>query len=139
MYRLPPRSTRTATLFPYTTLCRSCEGGVVKFADLVVRGAADAVALVDIERLFLGELEPVPLLCRRQLLRIEADPAPSVCEVDLATGMDLEDIVSPGLDADLLRPAPTHLEGLAGRSEEHTSELQSLMRISYAALCFEKK
>src|SRR3546814_10658895 len=28
--------------------------------------------------------------------------------------MDLEDIVSPGLDADILRPAPTHLEGLAG-------------------------
>src|SRR3546814_8729824 len=50
----------------------------------------------------------------RQLLRIEADPAPSVCEVDRATGMDLEDIVSPGLDADILRPAPTHLEGLAG-------------------------
>src|SRR3546814_11748747 len=95
MSRLPPRSTRTDTLFPYTTLFRS-------------------VALVDIERLFRGELEPVPLLCRRQLLRIEADPAPSVCEVDLATGMDLEDIVSPGLDADILRPAPTHLEGLAG-------------------------
>src|SRR3546814_7094926 len=86
MIRRPPRSTRTDTLFPYTTLCRS----------------------------FLGELEPVPLRCRRQLLRIEADPAPSVCEVDLATGMDLEDIVSPGLDADILRPAPTHLEGLAG-------------------------
>src|SRR3546814_6245414 len=101
----------------------------------------------------------------------DLDPAPSVCEVDLATGMDLEDIVSPGLDADILRPAPTHLEGLAGaigrriaqflarrihsiidcelerlaldasfgdqsglnaRSAEHTSELQSLMPLTYA-------
>src|SRR3546814_1069240 len=97
--------------------------------------------------------------------------------------MDLEDIVSPGLDADILRPAPTHLEGLAGaigrriaqflarrihsiidcelerlaldasfgdqsglnalvdslvRSEEHTSELQSLMRISYGVCCLKK-
>src|SRR3546814_1192584 len=62
------------------------EGGVVKPAALVVRGPADAVVLVDIERLFLWELEPVPSTCRRQPLRIEADPAPSVCEVDLAPG-----------------------------------------------------
>src|SRR3546814_2146709 len=44
-----------------------------------------------------------------------------------------------GDDVHRLRPAPAHVDGDAVRSEEHTSELQSLMRISYAVFCLKKK
>src|SRR3546814_10131963 len=78
MVRRPPRSTRTDTLFPYTTLFRS-------------RGQGAG-----------------------------AEPARAV-----------------GLDED--RAAARHFGHIVGRSEEHTSELQSLMRISYAVFCLKKK
>src|SRR3546814_6023348 len=101
----PPISTRTDTLFPYTTLFRSA-------AD-PRRGAVAAAA-----------------------------PADSV-------GQRLRAVAAPG--ADPRRPARRHRRlrrvahgrGLDGpfrrRSEEHTSELQSLMRISYAVFCLKKK
>src|SRR3546814_3344442 len=84
MIRRPPRSTRTDTLFPYTTLFRSRfvrhdARRPIKFAHTDHRGA--------------GEDE-------------------------------LFDRMAPGM---------------AKRSEEHTSELQSLMRISYAVFCLKKK
>src|SRR3546814_8809534 len=83
MIRRPPRSTRTDTLFPYTTLFRS---GMLRY--------------------------------RRH-----------------------------GWQRDLADPPPVWQEGSSrllsyaddGRSEEHTSELQSLMRISYAVFCLKKK
>src|SRR3546814_16585578 len=81
MIRRPPRSTRTDTLFPYTTLFRSVR---TAFARL-----------------------PWPPWQRR--------PAP-------AAGRWLGPALAPGK-----------------RSEEHTSELQSLMRISYAVFCLKKK
>src|SRR3546814_11243694 len=89
MIRRPPRSTRTDTLFPYTTLFRSAEAGpgigIGAFGDGVDEGRAAMV-----ERLPVG----------------------------IAVGP-------------LYRPFE--------RSEEHTSELQSLMRISYAVFCLKKK
>src|SRR3546814_4731690 len=90
MIRRPPRSTRTDTLFPYTTLFRS------------VRHAA-------------GD--------RRDILRAGA---PGDMRRDVG-GLQLDDGVIPG--ARIARQ----------RSEEHTSELQSLMRISYAVFCLKKK
>src|SRR3546814_7278684 len=86
MIRLPPRSTRTDTLFPYTTLFRS--------APVAGLGAC---------QLELG----------RHLLGMGLHP------VDI------------GVDA--------LGERRQDRSEEHTSELQSLMRISYAVFCLKKK
>src|SRR3546814_1462074 len=88
MRRRPPRSTRTDTLFPYTTLFRSVERGL-HFPDRLVAGRG-----VDDQ---LGQHGIVP-------------------------------------DADL---AARHAPGF--RSEEHTSELQSLMRSSYAVFCLKKK
>src|SRR3546814_19525664 len=82
MIRRPPRSTRTDTLFPYTTLCRSH-----------VEIAGDRLA-----------------------------PADAAGDEHRHLGGDL--------GQDLLREH---------RSEEHTSELQSLMRISYAVFCLKKK
>src|SRR3546814_5384221 len=85
MIRRPPRSTRTDTLFPYTTLFRSGRG------DLVAGTRRPA----GVPRPALGRL------CRLR-------------------------------GAERIRPALL-------RSEEHTSELQSLMRISYAVFCLKKK
>src|SRR3546814_11369267 len=88
MIRRPPRSTRTDTLFPYTTLFRS-----------------DNAA---------HSFQTRPHLQPRRL----AVPDPGQRRRD-----------GPAL----LRSPPAH------RSEEHTSELQSLMRISYAVFCLKKK
>src|SRR3546814_13674700 len=85
MIRRPPRSTRTDTLFPYTTLFRS-------------RRAA--------------------LRCDRAIARRTGNSAPTPCS---PTGR---------------AHAPFRA---AARSEEHTSELQSLMRISYAVFCLKQK
>src|SRR3546814_3039903 len=99
MLRRPPRSTRTDTLFPYTTLFRSVE------PRLQDDGGGD---LVDDAAAGLG---PHLLLHQRPL------------------GRDGGQALVPGLEG--------HVEDL--RSEEHPSELQSLMRISYAVFCLKKK
>src|SRR3546814_1844945 len=91
MIRRPPRSTRTDTLFPYTTLFRS-------------RGRA---------RSQNGGC-PVPLIRNR--------PHGSTSE-----------------SRPTARPSGVVRTTVAPRSEEHTSELQSLMRISYAVFCLKKK
>src|SRR3546814_5995310 len=102
MIRRPPRSTRSDTLFPYTTLFLSREP----------------------ERRHGGEPQDPP-----ELRRLQQQPAEA---------LDLE-----GVEA-LLHGAG-HEEEHAGdepvgdRSEEHTSELQSLMRISYAVFCLKKQ
>src|SRR3546814_2017671 len=94
MIRRPPRSTRTDTLFPYTTLFRS-DAYRAKFGlpfVMAVKGHSKVEILAAFER------------------RLQNDPAE-----ELATAL-----------AEI-------------RSEEHTSELQSLMRISYAVFCLKKK
>src|SRR3546814_1879446 len=85
MIRRPPRSTRTDTLFPYTTLFRSARLILTRSSDWSVVPGSDAAG------------EPRDALSARSIA------------------------------------ATTH------RSEEHTSELQSLMRISYAVFCLKKK
>src|SRR3546814_2552117 len=96
MIRRPPRSTRTDTLFPYTTLFRSakCDGGPVN-------GPEGALFAFGYGR-EIADRSPMPSL----------DEACGALEVQLGTHW---------------------------RSEEHTSELQSLMRISYAVFCLKKK
>src|SRR3546814_4988511 len=102
MIRRPPRSTRTDTLFPYTTLFRSPrrpdrrsgarpgrDGGMTIAAD-VRYGAGEVMATMK------------------------------------AIGLDVGDY-------------RLSIYSLFARSEEHTSELQSLMRISYAVFCLKKK
>src|SRR3546814_9673546 len=98
MIRRPPRSTRTDTLFPYTTLFRSIVEVPPHFVQRVDDGRLD---VGDDPRLGQSDAEPVqPLADEGQVLVLGA----------------------PGQ-----------------RSEEHTSELQSLMRISYAVFCLKKK
>src|SRR3546814_1540461 len=129
MIRRPPRSTRTDTLFPYTTLFRSryrrpCNAGGLHFACrprcLLLSGATPV--LTRIRSTLSG--------WRRQR-RLRSTPA--------AASVSLHEI-----DATIVCPSGFsvvvgHRPGLAKRSEEHTSELQSLMRISYAVFCLKKK
>src|SRR3546814_7305704 len=89
MIRRPPRSTRTDTLFPYTTLFRS---------------------------------KPDLVLIRRE---IEGRRV-------MVTG------AGGSIGSALCREILRHRPALVVRSEEHTSELQSLMRISYAVFCLKK-
>src|SRR3546814_1999268 len=99
MLRRPPRSTRTDTLFPYTTLFRS------------------PVALDILPRVGQHGFGP----CQRRLRRIVRRPHLSRVDDEHRRSR--------------LYVGPFDIE----RSEEHTSELQSLMRISYAVFCLKKK
>src|SRR3546814_1819606 len=108
MIRRPPRSTRTDTLFPYTTLFRS----------LLL---SCTVAVGGLTSLYTAGLLPLTALTL-SLVGFCTHPT-AVCAAILT---------SPGPGGDILRGVPK-------RSEEHTSELQSLMRISYAVFCLKKK
>src|SRR3546814_7933886 len=112
MIRRPPRSTRTDTRFPYTTLFRSrhrrdlagAEGGVI------IRGAP-------------------------------AQAGAQLCE-DSGFPPSREHAIEREEHACLLRSrrrSEPHHQQEDRRSEEHTSELQSLMRISYAVFCLKKQ
>src|SRR3546814_6288529 len=108
MIRRPPRSTRTDTLFPYTTLCRSrCSRRGRQGARSAARSHENA------DRAGLG------LVGRRNHGRANLDAKPQ-CRGS-----------PPQADA-RARPA-------ANRSAEHTYELKSLMRISYAVFSMKKK
>src|SRR3546814_6091300 len=98
MIRRPPRSTRTDTLFPYTTLFRSLHTAGAWCAECRSRAGGPRTSRTE-----AGTLAPA------FWAHDDGQNAPAMQFVR------------------------------AGRSEEHTSELQSLMRISYAVFCLKKK
>src|SRR3546814_2138366 len=106
MIRRPPRSTRTDTLFPYTTLFRSHRISILSlnYCHGLWVGTPAACALV----------QRTPPFATRRRAGIQEPIRPSSA------------------------PRPER-RPLPERSEEHTSELQSLMRISYAVFCLKKK
>src|SRR3546814_1321907 len=106
MVRRPPRSTRTDTLFPYTTLFRS-QSFATRRAPPPPAGAAPGTTT-----------DPCPMPDN-----IHAIPAAAAQAAPPAIAV-----------RDLVK-----VYGAGPRSEEHTSELQSLMRISYAVFCLKKK
>src|SRR3546814_3170680 len=106
MIRRPPRSTRTDTLFPYTTLFRSV------CIDAQQRERARARGRVFPAQLRVAVAAKAAWCAERELRR------------DRAVAVE-----AAAVDAHRVPP----------RSEEHTSELQSLMRISYAVFCLKKK
>src|SRR3546814_1991933 len=130
MIRRPPRSTRTDTLFPYTTLFRSAWGRRMRMA-------RNVFARLRPGRKAKGERSKSAIWYRgRQLIRtVLARRTLAVVTMPSAVGADEK-------PAGTLYKAP-HCgcceDDLAYRSEEHTSELQSLMRISYAVFCLKKK
>src|SRR3546814_14207580 len=125
MIRRPPRSTRTDTLFPYTTLFRSAYNPD-EFEEIVKGGLrASPTREVLIEQSVLGWKE-----YEMEVVRDCADNCIIVCSIENVDPMGIH----TG-DSVTVAPALT----LTDRSEEHTSELQSLMRISYAVFCLKKK
>src|SRR3546814_9780888 len=124
MIRRPPRSTRTDTLFPYTTLFRSQFGiqAVIasSFAEIFHANAMN-------NRLLLV------VLSEAQVQAIMADASQSsTAEVSI-------DIQAMTVRSHSCQAQFTLADRHKHRSEEHTSELQSLMRISYAVFCLKKK
>src|SRR3546814_7988747 len=129
MKRRPPRSTRTDTLFPYTTLFRS--DGVRE--DAAVRGDPVGIAAGGFEALDAGVDGAVAVeQVRREQLGLPALALHPDADVGGRIG------VEHALDAVFERAnvaasfADMIDRELDMRSEEHTSELKSLMRISYA-------
>src|SRR3546814_8350815 len=123
MIRRPPRSTRTDTLFPYTTLFRSA-GLKTTFLDRKVRlnVAAFGYGFQDIQ---LGSFALAGSISLRNAARAEI------------YGIDVEFEVAPTSRLRLSGSAEwlhARFTSFPGRSEEHTSELQSLMRTAYAVL-----
>src|SRR3546814_3350316 len=113
MIRRPPRSTRPDTLFPYTTLFRSPR---------IIDG--DTLETLDKKRVRLSGIDAP-----------DADGKGNVPKI--AAQLYLGELVKQngGMDC----TSDFQDEKLTIRSEEHTSELQSLMRISYAVFCLKKK
>src|SRR3546814_3455410 len=104
MIRRPPRSTRTDTLVPYTTLFRSCPS--------CARQGFDVIRTVQALEEALGHIKtPMSL----SVLGCVVNGPGEARETDIG------------------------ITGGGNRSEEHTSELQSLMRISYAVFCLKTK
>src|SRR3546814_4764441 len=99
MIRRPPRSTRTDTLFPYTTRFRSARFGE-EGVDLAMVDSTNA---------------------------------------DVAGFTAPERDIGPVIEAVMAKAPRRVVVASFSRSEEHTSELQSLMRISYAVFCLKKK
>src|SRR3546814_3117497 len=141
MIRRPPRSTRTDTLFPYTTLFRSASGWR---HPALLRGRRAAVAAAG------TDAAAQPGHPRRR------------ADVPAASALVAGRFVAGSARARLRRRARRVLQRARGhdaarqpcirpvvvavalartglRSEEHTSELQSLMRISYAVFCLKQK
>src|SRR3546814_9425290 len=122
MIRRPPRSTRAGTLFPYTTLFRSGDIGAVLRRNNVVIGRVKA------------SLSPLPPGSGSWMERLMGAPLSGGIRYNGPAGTLFS---FAGLSDQTLSGAI----GVAAdfRSEEHTSELQSLMRISYAVFCLKKK
>src|SRR3546814_7780776 len=127
MIRRPPRSTRTDTLFPYTTLFRSEGVGV----HLV---AVDDVVAVQVQvragTIFKGKRSRHPGELGMAVDRRAGDPRCGLNRRNTCPGDQLARLKAGAGDLERTeRCAPVW------RSEEHTSELQSLMRSSYAVFC----
>src|SRR3546814_1769367 len=116
MIRRPPRSTRTDPLFPYTTLFRSRHSpSSSRAATGPSRSRDRRDRHTNYPVVLARERRPVQGRCRPRLRSVRSSYLPSACN----------------------DPFSHAREG--SRSEEHTSELQSLMRISYAVFCLTKK
>src|SRR3546814_3548269 len=129
MIRLPPIATLTDTLFPYTTLFRSRVGRHV--AVIVLTGPDEAAGPFQRRRDHVVDQAMLVGQALRLELRGELLVEDLLEDVLEAAVIVFEDRVL-GRQIDRIAALEAVIERRAGRSEEHTSELQSLMRITYA-------
>src|SRR3546814_1417142 len=145
MIRRPPRSTRTDTLFPYTTLFRSEALNEVfipllrqQFPEIVdfwlpPEGCSYRIAVVSMKKAYAGHAKRVMMGVWSYLRQFMYTKWVIVVDDDI-DARDWKDVMwaistrmDPARDVTIVENTPIS-------SEEHTSELQSLMRISYAIL-----
>src|SRR3546814_7901851 len=123
MFRPPPRVTRTDTLGPYSTLFRSLHASGPHRAPSHIRTRTAAAASHHISGRVLNHAARHRHIAGSGGYRASCPPYPAYQR----------------LRPDRVGPPDTFPPMAGGRSEEHTSELQSLMRISYAVFCLKKK
>src|SRR3546814_2378381 len=138
MIRRPTRSTRTDTLFPYTTLFRSETIAFETAAAMTMRGLTSAYLMRRIWPLQSGDAillhaaaGGVGLIVSQWAKRLGLTVIGTVsteAKAEIARAHGCDHVIFYGREDVAKR-----------RSEEHTSELQSLMRISYAVFCLKKK
>src|SRR3546814_4299344 len=146
MIRRPPRSTRTDTLFPYTTLFRSPDGPLspvcspeLQKGEYPLRTPQDLQHHTLLHACWDDESDVWPTwrmwLARAGVGNVDPKEGYHFQQGDLAIQAAIR-----GKGVALANVLMVSDELQAGiRSEEHTSELQSLMRISYAVFCLKKK
>src|SRR3546814_1816337 len=115
MRRRPPRSKRTDPLSPYTTRFRSGYTDALQQSGI----AADPALIVP--------------------AHFTVESSEASVDALLARGVSFDGIIAASDLIALGAIRALHRAGIGVRSEEHTSELQSLMRISYAVFCLKKK
>src|SRR3546814_8322020 len=127
MIRRPPRSTRTDTLFPYTTLFRSAQPcssrtrtNLKRITMQLVQATRDAL---------LKPLSTVAGIVERR------NTLPILANILLRKEGKNVAFIATDLGVQITTHAEFGIGDDTERSEEHTSELQSLMRISYAVFC----
>src|SRR3546814_7735148 len=128
MIRRPPRSTRTDTLFPYTTLFRS-----LSYGELAGERMKLGLLLHDPEEEqdCFSDNTHNSHYYDVEGMRIVYSGTYKTLGGKIMKGPSASDLVQ--------KTAPDLNKEMLTRSEEHTSELQSLMRISYAVCCMKKK
>src|SRR3546814_9022491 len=131
MLRGPPRATRTDTLFPYTTLFRSL-AWFVQLSAAEATGAQVAETWWNVRSLILGS----PHGSRSSLF---VNQHTGVHMRKILEAMNASGMFGPIKESSLEMLSQKKRDAISERSEEHTSELQSLMRISYAVFCLKKK
>src|SRR3546814_10404351 len=125
MIRQPPRTTRTNTLFPYTTLFRS------PVAKRRVRNEKVSAARKRGDPLFLRPESRKEAYCLASSIAPLAASVASLAAPAASAALSVAVAASPAAAASAASPAAA----VASRSDEHTSELKSLLRKSYAAFC----
>src|SRR3546814_5698168 len=130
MRRRPTRSTGPGTPFPYTTVFRSITLKLERARKLFDRDPAVAKR----------ELENAEAVARHALAEVRS-AVTGIRAADLAAELASARLMleSSGVHLDYDTPPAGLSPDIERRSEEHTSELQSLMRISYAVLCLKQK
>src|SRR3546814_7789785 len=136
MIRRPPRSTRTDTLFPYTTLFRSGVGG--RLGDALTELSSNTPLICHGLSLSLGGTEALDetfLVRLRRFLDQHRVPIYSEHLSYCSDDGQLYDLMPIPFTEQAVKTVSARIrqtQDILGRSEEHTSELQSLMRTSYA-------
>src|SRR3546814_4651217 len=139
MIRRPPRSTRTDTLFPYTTLFRSgADKAGLQVAAHAIGDEANDIVLDTMAAVATTNGPRDRRFRVEHVQHMKPHALPRFAEQGVVASVQPYHAIDDGRWA-VRRIGEERLKTSFARSEEHTSELQSLMRNSYAVFCLKKK